>query len=194
VRDESFVLQLGGDEDLFDLGDELCERLVVVDVRLYDRDERLGTERSETGMEIMTALAEVRVARVAEGQHREIDGIELWSICRSKRGVKGGGVVRRFAIAVGGGDDEHIFRGAEVVGRDFRHVAKGRGVTLCSEGLAEFFAEYLGISSLGTPEDRHRQAGRDWSRYRRCGCGGGPGIQGGVERVEIALEPHFLGT
>lgn len=84
-------------------------------------------------MEIVTALAEVRIARVAQGKHREINGIELWSACCGERCVKGCGIVGRFAIAMGGGDDENIFRGAKVLRCDFRHIAKGGGVVLCGE-------------------------------------------------------------
>ena len=96
---------------MFDLGNPAGEWFVVIHIALDDRGDTLGTETGQALIEIMAAFAEVRVARIAEGEDREIDGRKCRSIFGMEGRMEGGGVVRWFAIALGGGDDEDMLRG-----------------------------------------------------------------------------------
>ena len=82
----------------------------------------------------MAALAEVRVVGIAEGEDGEVDGFERRRVRSVERGVERGGVVRWFAIAVGGGDDDEVLQLCEIRRRDLRHVAEGGGMASWRRG------------------------------------------------------------
>ena len=149
---------------MLDLLEPGGEGLVVIDIAFDDGSEALGSEGGEAFVEIVAALAESGVVGIAEGEDGIAERGKCRDVIRVEIGMEAGGVVRRFAIAVGGGDDEQVSEACEVVGAEFCHVSDYGLVAFGTEGFGEFFAEGFGVSGLGTPCDGDGDAG--WRRSR----------------------------
>ena len=126
---------------MFDLLDPGGEGLVVIDIALDEGGEAFGSKGSEALVEIVAALAEGRVIGIAECEDGIAERGELGDIIGMEFGMQAGGVVRWFAIAAGGGDDEQVAEACEVAGAEFGHVLDDGLVALGDEFFGEFFAE-----------------------------------------------------
>lgn len=138
----------------------LVEGVVVVDVALDERREAFGSEFFEDEVELFGALVKVRIFGVAEAEDGEVGFLEYRGAVRVESLVESLGVVRWFAVAVGGGDDEEIFGLEEMVGLGVGHVEDSDLVAVRGEGLGCFLSQCLAGPSLGTPENGGGDSGR----------------------------------
>ena len=162
----------------------LGESLLVVEIAVGARGYAGGTETLQPGVKVLAALAELDVVGVAERADREAHGGQRPVASGLERGVQGLGVVRRFAVAVGAGDDQDVLLGGQFGDVGLRHVEDGGGEAALAGFLGGFLGQTLGGAGLRAEEDGQGLQGGRLGAERRRLRGRGAREDAGEETVE----------
>ena len=93
-----------------------------VHVAVHPVGDARGPEGSQALVEVAPGLAEVLVARIPEGQHREVQVLAAWGAIGMQKAVQFLGFVGRLALAVGAHHHQHVPRLLKGSGAEVRHV------------------------------------------------------------------------
>ena len=165
---------------------------LVVDVAFLQRREAPRAERSEAAVDLPPGLAEFRVTRVAERQHRERQALEPRRALADDVVDQGAGIVRRVAVAMGAGDQEQQAFAREFARREVGGADQAHGQAAGLGAAREFLGDAPTVAGLGGIEDRgadHGVGARLGGRRRRPRQRRGAARAGARQAGEVARGP-----
>ena len=128
--------------------DPFARVLLVVDITIDSRMQRLGPERRQSGIELSARFAESLVARVAEGKNRVLEVLQRWRFTTMKQLVKSCGTIRWIAFAVCAHDHEKIARLLQMTLATIQHVDDHMGNAALRQCLADLHCQAFAVAAL----------------------------------------------
>ncbi|HEV8722805.1 MAG TPA: hypothetical protein VGW77_19485 [Candidatus Binatia bacterium] len=131
-------------------------RDVVLDVTVDPRIKTRGPVTLKGSVELAAAFAEVIVSGVAKREHREFHTAQIMPIAVNDCFPERRGIIRRFAVAIGTGDDQHAVCLRQYVRLTMGHVPHPYSVASAVYFGSESMGQQLRVASDGAVENQYR--------------------------------------
>src|SRR6185312_11169148 len=176
-------------QHLHRIADPARGRLGEIEIEIDAVDDALAAKGREALVDLLADQAKLRIGRVAQRQHTELDTVEARRTLAHQLVVGPHGARRRIALAPGGGDENELLGGGERRKIEIRHINDGWLEAVLARRLGNVAGELFRISGLARIHNgqRLRRPRRRRRLQRRVRA-----ARGGVEARQESGEPGPL--